>query len=126
MKTTEKKQPTEKQLSAIRAKREELKGLSAPFKILLKEGAIGTINEGLIAMYAEEGHTNLKTLKQWNKEGKQVIKGEHACLIWGTPKKINRGEQPEQATEPTEDNRTDFFPICFLFSEKQVQERRTA
>ena len=126
MKTVEKKQPTEKQLSAIRAKREELKALSNPFKVLLKEGAIDTINEGLVAMYAEEGHRNLKTLKQWNKEGKQVIKGEHACLIWGTPKKINRGEQPEQATEPTEENEDNFFPICFLFSEKQVQERRTA
>jgi hypothetical protein len=36
----------------IQQKREELKALSAGFKILLKEGAIGSVNEGLANYYA--------------------------------------------------------------------------
>jgi len=123
MKTSENK-PTEKQLSAIREKREELKALSKPFKKLVDDGAIDTINEGLTALYAEQGHSDLKTLKQWNEAGKKVKKGEHAFLLWGRPKAIHKKDEP--TTEQTEGAELDFFPICFVFSALQVEDGRKA
>lgn len=38
--------------------RETLKQLSAGFKMLVKEGAIDSINTGLLNYYAEMGHHN--------------------------------------------------------------------
>lgn len=115
---------SEKQLTAIREKREELKAISKPFKKLVEIGEIESINEGLTSMYAEQGHTELKTLKQWNKAGKRVKKGEHALLLWGRPKAIQKkDEKPETQTESEE---VDFYPICFVFSSLQVEEGRKA
>lgn len=105
----------------LRAKREELKSLSAPFKALLKSGAIHTVNEGLKNMYAEEGHTELKTLKQWNKQGYRVKKGEKALLLWGSPVSAPKQEDSENV-ESDEESKNDYFPICFVFSQNQVQQ----
>ena len=58
----------------IQEKRTILKGLSKPLQILVKEAAIPTVNDGLKAIYAQSGHTELKTLKQWNKEGRSIKK----------------------------------------------------
>lgn len=115
---------TEKQLSAIREKREELKALSKPFKKLVEVGEIDTINEGLTAYYSDQGHRNLKTLKQWNQAGKKVKKGEHALLLWGRPKAVTRKEVTQEAQAESEE--TDFYPICFVFSDSQVEEGRKA
>ena len=125
MNNSEKRKPTDAQLESIRAKRTELKELSKPFKKLVEIGEISTINEGLTALYSEQGHKDLKTLKQWNKEGKSVIKGEHALLLWGKPKAIGKPEATTEATESEEDA-ADFYPICFVFSALQVHERRAA
>lgn len=121
MKTNPKKQVSEKQLSAIRAKREELKALSQPFKMAVKAGLIATINEGLVSMYAEQGHNELKTIQQWNNDGFRVKKGEHALLLWGrpTPKQRKAAEENKDETK----DESDFFPICFVFSENQVERR---
>lgn len=35
--------------------------------------------------YSIEGHKVLKTVLQWNKDGKQVIKGSKALYLWSTP-----------------------------------------
>lgn len=103
-------------------KREELKKLSAGLKQLVKVGAIPTINEGLKEIYKESGHHELKTLRQWNRDGKKVVKGEKALLLWGSPRKIDlkKTEQSEEAEE------MDFYPICYVFSNKQVEQRKEA
>lgn len=102
----------------IQEKREILKKLSAPLKALLKSEAIDTINDGLKILYANQGHTILKTLRQWNKEGKHVKKGEKALCLWGRPK------QQEQEPEPTdtaeEHDPLNFYPLCYVFSNLQV------
>jgi hypothetical protein len=104
--------------SKIQEKREFLKGLSSSLKLLKKEGAIDSINEGLKELYAQEGHTELKTLKQWNVAGKRVRKGEHALLLWARPKRIT----PDPASQTANDNdEMNFFPLCFVFSNLQVQ-----
>jgi len=119
-----KKKLSEKQLEAIRAKRTELKEISKPIKELVKLAVYNTINEGLVELYATQGHINLKTLKQWNEAGKSIIKGEHALLLWGSPKKLDK--KIELTIIEGDEKETDFYPLCFVFSELQVIERSTA
>ena len=113
--------PTEAQKEAAKAKRDELKALSKGIKILVKDGKYDTINEGLVELYAENGHKNLNTLHQWNELNMTVKKGEKALLLWGKPVQ-GKKETPEAKPEPgAETDETDFWPICYVFSEKQVQ-----
>ena len=105
--------------SKIQEKRQELKALSAPLKELLKEGVISSINEGLKIIYADDGHTELKTLKEWNEKGKRIKKGEKALLLWGKPKRIDIKSDGEKEDE------TQYYPLCFVFSENQVYETAT-
>lgn len=106
----------------IQEKREILKGLSKPLQQLVKEAAIPTVNDGLKAIYAQSGHTELKTLQQWNKNGKRVSKGSHALCLWGAPKPMDKQQQDDNqdgANDPA-----DFYPICFVFSNLQVYEKQ--
>jgi hypothetical protein len=74
-----------------------------------ESGKIKTINEGLRKFYEQQGHAKLKTVQQWNAEGKQVKQGEKALLLWGKP-------------QPSKQNpKQNFFPMHFVFSAKQVQ-----
>lgn len=102
----------------IKEKRQELKGLSAPIRLLVKEGRFETVNEGLKEIYAEEGHTILKSLRQWNDDGKRVKKGERALMLWGSPRKFEVVDE-----ETAEVDEMDYYPICFVFSNLQVTER---
>ena len=105
----------------IQEKRIILKQLSDPLKDLVKIGQFDTINDGLKAVYAQSGHVVLKTMKQWNKEGKRVIKGQHALCLWGQPKKREQteSEAEKEATDPR-----DFYPLCYVFSNLQVNEKQ--
>jgi hypothetical protein len=101
--------------------RDKLKMLSAPLRVLLKEGAIDSINAALAELYESQGHHNLKTLYSWNKEGRRVKKGEHALLLWARPKEITIKKAKENGA--TEDELLNFFPICYVFSEAQTVEK---
>ncbi|MDR1553359.1 MAG: ssDNA-binding domain-containing protein [Prevotellaceae bacterium] len=102
----------------INEKRAELKELSKHLRNLVKEGAFYSINEGLKEAYKHRGHKNLNTLKQWNKLGKFVKKGEKALLLWGQPKQVKRVNE-----ETTEVDEFDFWPICYVFSDLQVIDK---
>lgn len=106
----------------IQEKREILKGLSKPLQLLVKEAAITNVNDGLKAIYAQSGHTQLKTLKQWNREGKSIIKGSHALCLWGAPKKIEH--QQSEESQNGENDPMNFYPLCFVFSNLQVYEKQ--
>lgn len=102
----------------MKAKRQELKDLSAVYSMMVREGAIGTVNEGLSMYYAEQGHTTLKSYKQWQADGFQVKKGSKALLMWGEPKPLRKVEdQPKQEGEKEET----FFPLAYVFSNLQVE-----
>lgn len=104
----------------IQEKRDILKTLSKPLQELAKREAIESVNEGLKEYYKQEGHIVLKTIHQWNKEGKRIKKGEHALCLWGRPKK--REEHNDTAGDGTEeDSPLNFFPICYVFSNRQLQ-----
>lgn len=106
----------------IQEKREILKGLSKPLQQLVKDAAIATVNDGLKVLYGQSGHTELKTLRQWNKEGKRVLKGSHALCLWGAPKQME--QQPQEETNSEDNDTLNFYPICFVFSNLQVYEKQ--
>jgi len=106
-----------KTVSNSQAKRAELIAISQPFRPLKERGEINTINEGLKRLYGEQGNTNLKTLFDWNKEGRIVKKGTKALLIWGSPKRINILKEAEGEADEIE-----YFPIRYMFSEQQTEK----
>ena len=101
-------------------KRAYLKAISIEAKELLntEECAEMTINKVLIEkFYKSEEHTEFKTLQQWNQDGYQVVKGSKSFLVWGKPTRLQK-----ETTEPN-DEEDDFYPLCYLFSNAQVQKR---
>ena len=49
-----------------------------------------------------------------------VKKGEKAFLIWGKKRQNEKKETPQ--TEKKEDTEYSFYPICYLFSNAQIQQ----
>ncbi|MEQ8548747.1 MAG: hypothetical protein RIC03_12595 [Cyclobacteriaceae bacterium] len=96
-------------------RRKALIALSKQVKELVEVGVYEGVNEGIKAIYADEGHTELNTYKGWKANGYQVAKGSEALLIWGSPRKTEQGEEDE-------DPATKFWPVCYLFSNLQVSE----
>lgn len=114
---------------AARQKRAELKATSNLLKKAVASGQIppsedGTINGLLRAMYAQQGHTELKTFDEWKAAGYSVRKGQKAILLWGKPRKHNREDEAATAGEDNEqqtsDKQDEFFPVCYVFSNLQV------
>lgn len=105
----------------VNEKREQLKALSKGLGQLKKIGAIDSINDGLIEIYTDNENHIFKSYRQWKEEGKQVKKGEKAFLLWGKPKAIGKNIEAEINT--TEDKENEFFPIAYVFSNKQVEKK---
>ena len=99
--------------ATIQAKRMELKEISKTLTELKTAGSITTINEGLKAIYTQQGHHELKTFDQWEKVGMHVKKGAKALYLWGkqTAKTIN---------ENGEEKKIKYFPMLAVFSDLQV------
>ncbi len=96
--------------------RQMLKELSNEVKPLVKEGAFDTVNEAVIKLcYMRDGHDEFKKFNQWLNEGKRVKKGEKGFPVWARPKDMKKDEHPD-----LEDDFS-FFPICYLFSNAQVE-----
>ena len=104
----------------MKMKRAQLKDLSAAFRVLVKDGVYGTVNEGLANYYAAEGHTTLKSFRRWKEEGFKIKKGSKALLFWGEPKTHNKPQ--EQEPPPEEDKDSKFYPLAYLFSQMHVEQ----
>ena len=125
-----KERDEKKEREARLLKRQQLKILSQSLVARREMGEYmgnedDTVNGLLRFYYACKGYTNLKTFKEWKKEGFTVRKGEKALLIWGMPvaSKAERErieELKKQGRE--EDAKEDFFPLCYLFAESQVHK----
>ncbi len=79
---------------------------------------LGSVNEALKAVYAEQGHFEFNTYQGWKEMGKQVKKGEKALLFWGRPRKGKDKEKPLANSDDFKEY--EFFPLAYLFSQKQV------
>jgi hypothetical protein len=104
--------------SEIKAKRDELKAMSAAAKMLVKEGAADSVNDGLAIIYKDQGHEVLKSYRQWQQDGYQVKKGSKALLMWAQPKKLGKVEDAA-----AEEKKDEFFPIAYVFSNLQVEPK---
>lgn len=102
----------------ISEKRKVLINLSEQARTIREEQGLDcTINNILISeFYQDAENTTFKTFWDWKKEGYKIIKGSKAFLIWG--KKREAQKQNENSEEPEEYK---FFPVCYLFSNAQVE-----
>lgn len=102
-----------------------LKALSQQVKPLVNSGQYDFINEALIdCIYKQDGHEEFNTLPQWNKKGYRVKRGSRAFVVWGSPKELSKEQQAEpgrEAPENEEDEKDNFWPLCYLFSNLQVE-----
>lgn len=116
---------TEKQAIA-RARRKALKDLCKTLQAAAKAaGMEESPNELLRGYYAQAGHTELKTFEEWKKAGFYIRKGEKAILLWGHPKPSRQAkEAAKQAGKSEEEAQSDFYPLAYLFSNKQVAPRQ--
>jgi len=105
-------------------RRDELKAMSQGLSTLKQQGAIETINEGLVKIYHDNGFKDLKSLRGWNKEGRMVKKGEKALLLWGQPTH-RKQEQTATApgTSPEQEDEYSFFPVAYVFDVTQTIEK---
>lgn len=103
--------------------REKLIEFSRAAKLLRElEGLDLSVNETLLTMiYNTNDATEFNTFKRWKEQGYTILKGSKAFLIWGQP--IRRGKEDkdkEKSKEGEAKNEYEFFPVCYLFSNKQV------
>lgn len=106
-------------------RRKELRELSKIAK-QFQNGACPdmSINEILINhFYKDDNNQEFKTLYDWSKAGFKVVKGSKSFVIWGKPKAIKdkNQETPKQKTE--EEEESEFYPLCYLFSNAQVEKK---
>ena len=101
------------------AKRKELIALSKVAQMMVKEGMADSVNQALLDMYSDGDVIEFNTFHQWKDQGMNIIKGSTAFLVWGKPKKTALAEP--NPDKPEEDSYR-FWPICYLFSENQVEK----
>ena len=106
----------------MKEKRAQLHALSMQAKSLIDFGKAETINEGLKLIYSADGHTELKSFKQWKESGQIVRKGEKALMLWAKP--LSSQKEKEGKTEEAEGR--DFFPVAYVFSNLQVEPLKIA
>lgn len=106
-------------ISQKNPKREALKGLSKIAKKLqdteYPEMSINQILLDIIYQPKEGDKLTFDTFNGWRKKGKRVKKGEKAFLIWGRKREATKQEKEEES------NSFKFFPLAFVFSDKQVE-----
>lgn len=108
----------EQRKADYQAKRAQLREISNAVKPLVESGDFDNVNQAIIQTYKDQfGFTDLKTFHQWKAEGKSVMKGEKAYVVWGSPQQI---AHPDPDAEEDE---MEYFPLCYLFSDQQVAER---
>jgi len=101
-------------------KRAMLSELSRQVAPLVEMGEFDRINAAIIATYTNETHQEFKQFHQWKKLGYQIKKGSEAFTVWGRP----RTKYKVQNEVQTDEKDYTFYPLCFLFSNAQVEPRR--
>lgn len=98
-----------------------MKQMSEIAKPLVEAGQFEKLNEAIIALfYRKDGAEVFNTFQQWRKQGMQVKKGSKAVFVWAKPLSAQAADKGEPF-DPEKGN--DFYPLCFLFSNLQVELR---
>ena len=105
-------------------RRMALKYLCDNLKLMVELGQLepsDTKNGLLRQYYAMAGHKELHTFGEWKELGYHVKKGETAILFWGKPKASKEAKEAAKAAGQDEETaKEDYFPLAYLFSQKQV------
>lgn len=64
----------------------------------------------------------IKSFRRWVEDGYKIKKGSKALLLWGSPKKI-KSKKNDIKIENQETEGSDFFPIAYVFSNLQVENK---
>lgn len=104
-------------------RRANLKALSKVAKMAIESGATEAshVNEWILDFYREENPEieEFNTFHQWKEKGFSIKKGSEAFVIWGKPRKVEAPDDSE-----SDDDEYKYWPLCYLFSDQQVTERR--
>lgn len=85
-----------------------------------------TINSILMErLYNKKGNLQFKTFHQWKAEGKTILKGSKAYLVWAQPlnalKEQEAAEKDYNTALEDEEGKYKYFPVCYLFRNEQVK-----
>jgi hypothetical protein len=119
-------EPQQAEPLSIKDKRDILKAMSKAVKPLVgEEGQFHSVNEAIVEVfYKPEGHNELYTFNQWKEKGFAVRKGQKALFVWGSP--VDRNKDSKGNKKDPDKEEEEFYPLCFLFSNKQVAPIKTA
>ncbi len=123
---TEKMKEKRRYLSELSRQAKEIrekKVLEAVSAMEALDFAMMNINSCLrVFVYGKE-HNTYRTYKEWTKEGYQVKKGSKAFLFWARPlPNLKREKAEQEGKEPETEDEYNYFPLCYLFSNKQVEK----
>jgi hypothetical protein len=84
--------------------------------------SMARVNDIIAGWYKEDtGATELRSFRQWALAGYYVERGSRAFTLWGK----KRSATLQVAAGELEEREYDFFPIAYLFSDKQVKPKTT-
>lgn len=111
-----------KQFKETRTKLIELSNVAKGIR--QKEMLDMTVNEILLKLiYNTDGATEFNTFAQWKELGYTILKGSKAFVVWGQPRTGNeKREETDNKQAEGEEDEYSFFPVCYLFSNKQVRK----
>lgn len=118
------KQPTESQKLQYMERKRELIKLSTIARKMREESKHEELplNHFIMQLYQAERPGVYNTFHEWKELGKYVKKGEKGTPVWGVPVKATKREMVEGQSIEEE---MEFFPLCYLFHESQVEEKAT-
>lgn len=75
-----------------------------------------SVNEGLMALYNEQGLKDLRTKTEWAEDGMKLKKGCKAKWVWGRLR-----TDTKQKDNSDEEERFKWFPMAMLFDKTDVE-----
>lgn len=109
----------------MKIKRLQLSQTSRIVKQLMEIGETDaeSVNEGLLELYSNGENLRFNTFHGWKDKGFKVKKGSQAYLVWGKPRKVPvPGVEKPTIEANKEEDEFKYWPICYLFSNKQVEK----
>lgn len=107
-------------MAKYKENRQKLIELSIKAREIREDEGLGdsTINEIIrLFIYTDKTHQIFNTFWEWKDKGYKVKKGEKAFLFWGSKRKNKQDDQAKSQEEET----YSFFPLCYVFSNAQVE-----
>jgi antirestriction protein ArdC len=107
-------------MAKYKENRQKLIELSIKAREIREDEGLGdsTINEIIrLYFYTDDTHQVFNTFWEWKDKGYKVKKGEKAFLFWGSKRKNKQDDQAQSQEEET----YSFFPLCYVFSNAQVE-----